>query len=176
MRKIILTIAVIITLSILTSNFVYSAPGLSNVGSLRVEHHASGHLFEREKISNKDNKKASCNTSYMEGVWLNSDDDTRGIIELWVELNKKGELFIRIFGSCLPDPCDWGLALARAYGKGVTSENARSFTAIYDHGFSEVIVTGELFSEIELILTTFTHFKDKSKRSDYTSVETFIKQ
>ena len=79
------------------------------------------------------------------------------------------------WGSCHPTWCVWGPAKpALAYSESVSSSQAVAFTAVWDHGFSEKIVTGHL-CEGCLSVETFTHFKDGSKRYDYYSRHCFYK-
>lgn len=101
------------------------------------------------------------------GKWHNCDKDTRGVVR--VVLGSKGStLTVQVFGACTPTPCDWGVVAGIAYGESVSATEAIAFSAFYDAGFKETIVTGHLDNGT-LILETFNQFKDGSGRSNYYS-------
>lgn len=101
------------------------------------------------------------------GVWQACDQDTRGVVR--VVLKKKGsDLTVQVFGSCHPTPCDWGVVRGIAYAESVSDQQAIAFSAQYDPGFKEAIVTGRL-DQGSLIVETYNRFKDGSNRSNYYS-------
>ena len=101
------------------------------------------------------------------GKWNCCDKNTRNIVQ--VVLDTKGStLLVHVFGACSPSPCDWGVVEGIAYGDSVIATDAIAFSARYDFGFSEVIVTG-LLDNGTLIVQTYTKFKDGSGRSNYYS-------
>jgi hypothetical protein len=107
------------------------------------------------------------------GNWLNCDANTRGVEAL--SIGGRTKFSVRAWGSCSPTWCRWGKAKpARPYSESVTSDKAIAFTAEWDFGFSEVIMTGTFCGGC-LKVQTFTHFKDGSKRYDYHSSACFFK-
>ena len=101
------------------------------------------------------------------GKWHNCDKNTRGLVS--VVLGAKGStLTVHGFGACVPTPCDWGVVEGIAYGESVVATEAIAFSAHYDFGFKETIVTGHLDSGT-LIVETYDKFKDASGRSNYYS-------
>jgi len=101
------------------------------------------------------------------GKWNNCDKNTRGLVRL--VLGTKGTtLTVQGFGACVPTPCDWGVVEGIAYGDSVVATEAIAFSAHYDFGFKETIVTGYLDSGT-LIVETYDRFKDGSGRSNYYS-------
>ena len=101
------------------------------------------------------------------GSWHACDQDTRGVVR--VELGRKGsDLTVQVFGACSPTPCDWGVVTGIAYAESVSDTRAIAFSAYYDPGFKDAIVTG-LLDQGSLILETFNRFKDGSGRSNYYS-------
>lgn len=101
------------------------------------------------------------------GSWRACNRETRGLVR--VDLGKKGrDLTVHVFGACTPTPCDWGTVLGIAYAESVSATAAIAFTAIYDAGFKDTIVTG-LLDQGTLIVETFNRFKDGSGRSNYYS-------
>lgn len=101
------------------------------------------------------------------GKWNNCDKNTRGLVRL--VLGAKGStLTVQGFGACTPTPCDWGVVEGIAYGESVVATEAIAFSARYDFGFAETIVTGYLDGGT-LIVETYDKFKDGSGRSNYYS-------
>lgn len=104
---------------------------------------------------------------HLVGSWHACDRDTRGVVR--VDLAKRGkDLTVHVFGACHPTPCDWGTVAGIAYAESVSATEAIAFTAVYDQGFKDVIVTG-LLDQGSLIFETFNRFKDASGRSNYYS-------
>jgi hypothetical protein len=107
------------------------------------------------------------------GNWLNCDAKTRGVEALVIGGQKT--FSVQAWGSCSPTWCKWGRAKpARPYSESVSSSKAIAFTAEWDAGFASTIMTGTL-CEGCLKVQVFKHFKDGSKRYDYTSSECFFK-
>lgn len=101
------------------------------------------------------------------GSWRACDADTRGVVR--VDLAQRGnDLTVQVFGACHPTPCDWGKVKGIAYAESVSASKAIAFTAQYDPGFKDAIVTG-LLDQGSLIVETFNRFKDGSGRSNYYS-------
>lgn len=101
------------------------------------------------------------------GTWVNCDSDTRGIVRIEFR-EEKGMLMVHVFGKCHPSPCDWGVVFGTPYAESIVHNEAIAFSAFYDQGFSECIVTGHLDFGT-LIVETFNKFKDGSGRSNYYS-------
>lgn len=119
------------------------------------------------KVSAKElaGAKGTLSLKNLIGNWNNCDKNTRGLVR--VVLAAKGStLTVHGFGACSPTPCDWGVVEGIAYGESVVATEAIAFTAHYDFGFAETIVTGRLDSGT-LIVDTFDKFKDGSGRSNY---------
>lgn len=65
-------------------------------------------------------------SSPFSGVWRNDNPQTRGITKL--DVQQTGEtVIVRAWGTCLPQPCDWGTQ------KGVLGLNSASIS--WDQGF-----------------------------------------
>ena len=113
--------------------------------------------------------------SPFEGIWLNTDSNTRGVVKLLLSI-REGDLMVRVFGECKPSPCDWGEVRAGAiYSDSAGSEQPVAFIAFYDFGFMETQVQANLNQGL-LVVGFFNTFKDESNRSDYFSREFFHKQ
>ncbi|MGH9759841.1 MAG: hypothetical protein ACREDR_42775 [Blastocatellia bacterium] len=106
------------------------------------------------------------------GTWLNVDKSTQGIVKLI--LSETGaDLFVELFGACVPTPCDWGKVKAVPYSVGVCVNEGTAFTAHFNQGFAERIVTGTL-NEGALFLEVFTVFHGTG-RDNYYLRETFYR-
>ena len=101
------------------------------------------------------------------GTWNACDPATRNLVRVVVAASGSA-ITVHAFGACTPTPCDWGAVPGLAYAANVSSPAAIAFTAQYKFSFSQVIVTGVLDNG-SLVVETFTHFTDKSGRSDYYS-------
>jgi hypothetical protein len=99
------------------------------------------------------------------GTWNACDAATRNLVRIVIE-PAGAEIKVHTFGACVPTPCDWGSVPGLVYAANVSSTAAIAFTAHYKFSFSEVILTGVLDNG-SLVVETFTHFTDKSGRSDY---------
>jgi hypothetical protein len=99
------------------------------------------------------------------GTWNACDSATRNLVRIVVAASGGG-ITVHAFGACTPTPCDWGAVPGLVYAANVSSPTAIAFTAEYKFSFSHVILTGVLDNG-SLIVETFTHFTDKSGRSDY---------
>ena len=126
---------------------------------------AAEHVAARRGRSFKPTDEDALDLDDLVGSWHNCDADTRSIVRIELK-EKKGQLGIRVFGSCHPTPCDWGVEKATAYAESVADNDAIAFSVIYDHGFAEKIVTGHLDGGT-LIVEVYTRFKDGSGRSNY---------
>ncbi len=114
------------------------------------------------------------NPKPLTGYWLNCDAQTRGVEALRIGASKAG-LRVQAWGSCSPKWCDWRMAKpAYAYSESVSSSTAVAFTAWWDFGFSETLMTGTFCGGC-LHINTFTHFKDGSKRYDYHASDCFYR-
>lgn len=101
------------------------------------------------------------------GTWVNCDHQTRGLVRLMIAVSGK-EITVHGFGACSPTPCDWGVVNGLVYAANVTASPAIAFSAAYNFGFKQTIITGQLFNG-SLLVETFDHFTDNSGRSDYFS-------
>ena len=119
-------------------------------------------------------KGKKLNLKPLMGRWRNCDKDTGGLVR--VDLgSRRGILTVHPFGACHPTPCDWGTVKGLAYSESVSDVNAVAFTAFFDPGFKETIVTGHLCGGC-LVVETYSHFKDGSGRCDYYSRECFCRR
>lgn len=105
----------------------------------------------------------------LEGIWTNRDKATRGLVKLVITVTDE-TIEVHAFGACHPAPCDWGNVSGIAYAQSVASRSAVAFTAIYNFGHAQQILTGHLDAGL-LVVQEFAHFTDGSGRSDYFAVE-----
>ena len=77
-----------------------------------------------------------------------------------------GELQVRAFGACAPEPCDWGAVPAKAFAESVSASEAVGFRAFYGFGFLETMLAAYLNNRL-LVVDAYNQFKDGSGRSQY---------
>ena len=106
------------------------------------------------------------------GEWINTNTATRGIEK--VIITRRGDdVFIRVVGAWSPSPLDWGEARADVlYSTGVQSSDVMAFSAVYDFGFLETRLEGNLSLGL-LVIANLNTFRDGSVRSNYFSREFF---
>lgn len=108
------------------------------------------------------------------GTWVNVDPATRSITKIVIGWGGGGHLVVHTYGACTPTPCDWGSVAGIAYGANVANKVADAFTAVYSVAFKDTILAGLMQGNL-LSVTSFSHFKDASGRSDYHSRDVFRK-
>jgi hypothetical protein len=107
------------------------------------------------------------------GTWNNVDKSTKDLVRLVITAQPTG-VSVNPFGACTPSPCNWGVEPATLYASSVDAGLAVAFTALFNLGFANVIVTGNL-RQNELLVKTFTKFTDASGRSSYYTAATMMK-
>jgi hypothetical protein len=99
-----------------------------------------------EKVLLPEARHEVLDRSRLVGVWENVDPNTSGIVK--IEIYERGlELSVRAWGSCSPDPCDWGTVDGLAYSTSVMGTVAVGFTAHYRLSWKSTIVAGSLTRE-----------------------------
>jgi len=111
---------------------------------------------------------AAVSAAPLVGTWTNTDAETRGLVKIAIAASGTS-ISIDAFGACTPTPCNWGTVSGLAYANSVTSTNGVAFSAQYQFGFKNTIVTGHLQDNRLLVVETFDHFTDGSGRSNYYS-------
>jgi len=109
------------------------------------------------------------------GSWKNTNAYSKGITKVIVS-KPGGVLKVQLFGSCSPRDCDWGTKKAFAYTSSVSSNISRNTLAIttsYYKGFADTFVVLKL-QKHKLIVETYTQFKDRSGRSNYRLINSFV--
>lgn len=105
---------------------------------------AEQHEFKRPAdLPHKPAPEIVAGAGALAGTWNACDQATRNLVRI-VIAPSGAEITVHAFGACSPTPCDWGAVPGLVY-----ADRDR----ILDNG--------------SLILETFTHFTDKSGRSDY---------
>lgn len=122
-------------------------------------------LVDRSRVRRFDPREEAITLEQLEGCWTSCNPNTRGIVRIDLS-DKKGSLEVQVFGACSPSPCDWGQVEGVAYADTVADNEAIAFTALYEEGFANRIVTGHLH-EGTLLVDAFTRFKKGSGRSNY---------
>ena len=119
-------------------------------------------------------KAASSPQERLVGGWVNADKDTRGLKRLAVA--KKDDTWsIEAWGSGGGGEIPWGKTSLALLGDSAGSKDLPYGFASWDPGFAVTHLTLRLEKD-ELVVDTFTIFKDKSGRSNYRSVQRFKKK
>lgn len=118
--------------------------------------------------------KLSYDPSRWRGTWYNCLADTQQIAQVEI-LEKEGKWYIRIFGVCEPQLCDWGLAELTLFNNAVDSAHVEGFLGEYDLGFCEIQLAGVEKQNV-LVISTYTTFKDGSNRHRYFSREYYYQK
>lgn len=108
------------------------------------------------------------------GTWIAADRDSAGVVRLELAAGAGGGLLVRAWGAgdAAGDgepggaPRDWGEVSAELYTASVDGGPAAGFTARYDFGFLETLLTA-YFKGGLLVLDTFNRFRDDSGRAPY---------
>ena len=115
---------------------------------------------------------------YFVGEWINIDRRTRGVKRF--TLKKSGEqFFINMWGSCMPQDCDWGEVSVNVFAKDVSSNKKTDgivLGGIYDQKFAETAFTIRTDGEEKLYMENTTRFKDNSGRSNFVKSYEFIRK
>lgn len=108
------------------------------------------------------------------GTWVNTNSHANGIIRLVI--SKSGDnYYIRAFGKCTPNPCDFGMVPLWTYGKSISDWNHKAATAHYDFSFKDVELVAKLTSRTRLYLEDYNRFTDSSGRENYWKSNRFRK-
>lgn len=124
-------------------------------------------LAPAEQLEHELELKAPVGVTPLVGTWTNIDAHTRGIVRAIIAAAGTG-INVHLYGACSPTPCDWGAVHGQVYSNNVSGTSAVAFSATYNFGFKQTIVTGHL-NGAQLALETFDVFLDGSGRSAYFS-------
>lgn len=131
------------------------------------------------------NKKEIFNIPFISylGTWKNIDVNSMGIIKVKIEsldfLNT-----IEIWGSCTPEPCEWGKEEIVIYtnevcnDKGVSIDkmnNTIALSAIYEQVFAKVTLIIKQINSSKIELNYLTEFLNDSERNNLFFIEFFEK-
>ena len=115
----------------------------------------------------------SVTSEHLLGTWVNTNTASRGIIKVALAASK-GEVALKVFGSCDPEPCDWGEVVANVFASDIHSTEAMAWSASYDFGFMDTQLQAHIRQGV-LIIAKFDRFKDDSGRLNYFSKEFFYR-
>src|SRR5437899_6814741 len=93
---------------------------------------------------------AQASPAQFEGLWLNIDSATRGIVRFQVT-GTPGALGVHVYGACEPSACDWGISPLTTYGNNISDPDHKYATAIYNFGFAKSMLTFQLVDPDTLI-------------------------
>lgn len=104
------------------------------------------------------------------GTWTSEKPGGGGITRVEVRSGPDGPE-VRMWGSCRPKDCDWGVP--QAYNRQALADGVLALT--WNHGFSARDQVLKLLPDGRLEIVTRTRFTDNSGRRDYEMNEFFRK-
>ena len=116
------------------------------------------------------------NADRLTGHWLNTDADTQGVAEVFVEQN--GDVFsVRLIGVGNDGPIKWPRADARVLANldEEGGQRAIALTATFDFGFMQAETCVRVNKGV-LVLLLFNAFRDDSRRSNYVTREFYYRE
>lgn len=106
----------------------------------------------------------------LDGVWMNTDPATRSMPQVEID----GAKFIW-WGKTHPENSKYGPFELTFFGDSVSDESPNKYGYIVsDSGFATRTMTIKLDGE-QLVVESFTVFKDDSGRANYRNIQTFKK-
>lgn len=105
--------------------------------------------------------------SPLDGKWVNTDSNTRSVVELEIEVSESGEGTFRWTGRTHPENSVYGPIVMHLYHNSVGDKNpAKSGVAVHETSFAEKTFTVRAEGS-SLVVETFARFTDDSGRSNY---------
>lgn len=110
-----------------------------------------------------------------EGNWQNTNRSDRGVIQLTID-RRRDDVYVRVWGNCTPNPCDWGEVRAVTYAGDTRArlpEQAEVISADFNQGFArrQVIIRNARGGRLEVeVLTEYT---GRDRRTNYYDVDSF---
>ncbi len=108
------------------------------------------------------------------GTWYNALDEPQHISRFDI-LEQGSKWYVRAYGACAPEPCDWGLTPISVFNTNIESPQALGFIATYDFGFCETLLAG-IEKQNLLTISTYTTYKDGSNRHNYIQREFYVRK
>lgn len=103
-------------------------------------------------------------TNTIDGTWINTNSNTRGITKVVVSNNGKN---VRVYGKCSPKDCDWGVKTLTA------TRGINMYRAVFDSNIATSTLT--LTFNNTLAVKHYRKYKAQS-RTPLNTTETFKKQ
>jgi hypothetical protein len=120
-------------------------------------------------------KESSLQFDSLPGTWLNTSNDSGGIIKVIITL-QDSKLRLRVFGAAGSGSRDWGEVEAEyLFANNISSQAAAGLTAWYHLDHADIHLQAN-WNQGLLVLASFTSFKNGSKRFNCFSREFFHRQ
>ena len=100
------------------------------------------------------------------GNWQADENQTSGIAHVQISPAGGNHLNIRVYGTCHPIECDWGLAEGRSYSNAPHSGDVESIAADYNTGFAHKEIIFRKAGN-DVLMEVLTDFTDGSGRHDF---------
>jgi hypothetical protein len=110
------------------------------------------------------------------GTWQSTTPGDKGLTTIVITANASGPPSVHVFGTCNPNPCDWGVTPTITYATSLFGNTAMTFLASYKMGFKNALLSGTVSSDgSTLTVSTYSEFTDGTDRSNYVLNETFVR-
>lgn len=110
-----------------------------------------------------------------EGNWQNTNRHDRGVIQLTID-RRRDDVYVRVWGNCTPNPCDWGEVRAATYADDTRArlpQDAEVISADFNQGFARRQVIIQSIRGGRLEVEVLTEFTGRDRRTNYYDVDTF---
>ena len=109
------------------------------------------------------------------GEWRADGSDPYGSGMTAVRIaDSSGHWSIHVWGSCLPQACDWGERPLNMLSAGVESRQPIRGFATWEHGFATQHVIVRIDGEV-LVAELYVFFRDSSGRPDYFRADRLVR-
>jgi hypothetical protein len=105
------------------------------------------------------------------GDWTATATATSGIARISLQSNGSG-LTVHAYGVCQPVPCDWQSSPGIGYAARLDSDIGIAFSAVFQVGPQEILVTGDL-ENTSLVVTYFSTVADDTQGPNTFGTQSF---
>jgi len=101
------------------------------------------------------------------GNWENAGRDASGIAHVVISPAGGDHVSVRVYGTCHPVECNWGLVEGKSYTADPRSSDVERIRAVFNTGFSRKEIIFRKGDSGELTFEVLTEFVDGSERHDF---------
>jgi len=101
------------------------------------------------------------------GNWENAGSDASGIAHVVISPAGGDHVSVRVYGTCHPTECNWGLVEGKSYSRDPHSSEVESIQAIFNTGFSRKEIIFRKGKNGVIAFEVLSEFVDGSGRHDF---------